>query len=155
MSAYIVDREHITYLVNCARHRGIVKCGNFSWYWNGQRYELPITGDPQRCSEVGQMLWDENFASVTHRYPDADYDELPGPIDTNRIYHHPNTYPHEMPEPIQCLSSIACLEYQSCEHPGWKDSQAYAFLRALEGACISSITTEAKWGWPKRQRQFA
>jgi hypothetical protein len=52
MSAYVVDRNHIRYLVEAAQHIAIKDHSqSFSWYHNGERQELTS----ENASEVGQM----------------------------------------------------------------------------------------------------
>ena len=125
MSAYIVDRNHILYLVEFAvamrEHRG--RC--FRWYHDGEAYELTDFN----ATEVGQMLWDENIASVAHRYRDSIFDGPGRPSDDDLVFLH------RMPDydwsVAQVLQSADCYAYQSCEHPGWGSSNAKAFIDAL------------------------
>ena len=50
-------------------------------------------------------------------------------------------------DPVQVLKAIDCLEYQSCDHPGWKDSEARKFLEALRAKATSQLPGyhEAQW----------
>jgi hypothetical protein len=34
---------------------------------------------------------------------------------------------------VQIIKAVRCLEYQSCEHPGWEESAACRLLRAIIG----------------------
>ena len=60
MSAYIVDRDTIQYLVQSGleaafqHHQG----HKMRWYHEGESHWL----DDRNASDVGQMLWDENIA---------------------------------------------------------------------------------------------
>ncbi len=75
MSAYMVDRETIAYLVNAAlqgRDRGM------SFYDWGNRRRLTL--DDTNADEIGQLLWNENRRSVDARYGVRDDENLPGPI---------------------------------------------------------------------------
>jgi hypothetical protein len=131
MSAFVVGREHIAYLVAAATQggRGVGHCGL-----------IPF----EDSSKVGQMLWDENIASVRYRYPDCT-DELPGPIGETFEYSH--RYQHRRCDPVQTLKAISCLEYQSCEHPGWEDSEARKFCERLRHHAIGQLAgyEEASW----------
>ena len=85
MSAYIVERNHIRFLVASAlyvagrHHHG----DSFRW-WHEGHHELRL----DNATEVGQMLWDECRASVSYRYPSDDRDDLPGPVNADLVYFH-------------------------------------------------------------------
>ena len=53
------------------------------------------------------------------------------------------------PEAIEACKAIDCYEYQSCEHPGWRDSGAKAFCERLRSALIGAMHgyEEAEWHW--------
>lgn len=154
MSAYICDREHIRYLVSAAMSRWLNPSpgDRLAWYWgenNGQSAKL-YAGDYKEAARVGQMLWDENVRSVSYRYPDDKPTELPGPCDDVPLYGDHVAWQGEV-RPVQVLKSISCFEYQSCEHPEWKTSEAFAFCRALESAAIYALDgyDDAAWGAPE------
>lgn len=160
MSAFVVDREHIDLLTRYAL-RGTSK---FQWWqvdedgnFAGWRYldELASGDDPERVSpsQFGQILLSENVKSVSYRYNDegrthyygAEHaaemeptpdEELPGPCD--RYYLAPHVYgdPGYTLSPGELFAAIDTLDYQSCEHPTWMQSEAFALLRSLrEDAC--------------------
>jgi hypothetical protein len=152
MSAYIVDKHHITYLIAAAFSRAILPHGGgFTWYHQGQWHELPA-GDYDRAAEVANLLWRENVASVSARYPNESSATLPGPIakdfviqpsDIRRLF--------ETFDPVQVLKSCDCYEYQSCEHDGWEDSEAHNFIEGLGRRAISALPgyEAAEWGAPE------
>lgn len=103
MSAYVVDKEHVDFLVRA----GLAPQGDhgsssgLGWFdpsvpdgerdyepgammggptametFEAKRRELT----PETADRVGAMLWSENARSVAYRY-DEDYDEIPGPND--------------------------------------------------------------------------
>lgn len=151
MSAYVVTREHIDYLLHAALGGPPWKRGLY--WWHGQSHRLE-GGDDEQAVRVGQMLWDENVRSVSHRYPNADEDfgGLPGPVDERYVYDkHRDPWCMDGTDWVQVLKSIACYEYQSCEHDGWKDSEAYAFCQSLRGKAITMLAgfEDAAWGAPK------
>jgi hypothetical protein len=45
------------------------------------------------------------------------------------------------------LKAISCYEYQSCEHPGWRKSEAHAFCEALRDMAIGCLPgyDDAPW----------
>lgn len=153
MSAYIVDREHIRYLVSMAMHICIANGDTFRWYHNGQSFALN-RGDRDHASSVGQMLWDENIRSIQSCYPDTreNMRNAPGPIGETFIYAHSSDWcPSAKFSAVQVLKACACYEYQSCEHDGWKDSQACAFIHALKELAIRTLPgwDAAEWGAPE------
>lgn len=146
MSAFIVSDHHVTFILQVAVHVSTSGGHSLLWYWGGCHGYL--TGKPEQLDVVGQMLLDENARSVAHRYPTTQGDDLPGsPVGSYK-------YRPGVPSQVirgtwhaQALKAIACLEYQSCEHPGWKASEACAFLRALEGRIVGMLPgyADAKW----------
>lgn len=117
MSAFIVTKKHIDYLVTAAL---------------SAKYMTGI--EP---NEFGALLWTENHKSVNARYNEESaaepyrFTRSPGKVD-----------------PVKALKAIHCLQYQSCEHEGWKQSEACKRLEQLEGEMISALPgyDEAPWG---------
>jgi hypothetical protein len=161
MSAYIVEKAHIDYLVTAA-----LACGSsydrFRWLHKAaveQPKDTHERGEPwgpgcveycksvatelttENATEIGQMLWDENRRSVNHRYND-ERDDVAG-----------YTFQRHMADfnPVQALKSLSCYEYQSCEHPEWKQSSAYAFCETLRRALCGKLAgyEAAEWGAPE------
>lgn len=170
MSAYVVNKEHVDLLVRAAQHAypagqpGSTR--NLSWWrvdengdYAGWREVTPhaehmIDDDYKQYvtpSQLGQMLVDENVASVSHRYPDDDVDagELPGPVDAYYMGPYVYTDPGKDLTPGQVFKAIDCLDYQSCEHPEWRKSEAFAFLAALRKAYCDRVADyeDAPWGF--------
>ncbi len=93
MSAYIVDRSHIAYMVEATVSHAISAQHDLgmSWVWNIDRAKGTYSRAELRCidyealARVGQMLWNENVKSVRFRYPDCT-DDLPGPIGCDYQY---------------------------------------------------------------------
>jgi len=85
------------------------------------------------------MLLRENHRSVQHRYDEGPKAVLADPYAFKR-------YRGKL-DPIQVLKAVSCLEYQSCEGPEWGRSEAFAFLRTLEGWAIHALPgyEEAEW----------
>ena len=76
MSAYMVDREHIVFLVKASisSQLSLYDGGSMSWYHtgehhNGIHHQLRVLESVDRLTEVAQMLWDENLKSINARYP--------------------------------------------------------------------------------------
>lgn len=142
MSAYVVSREHVVYLAKVAEWLTRRKFG-FSYRYNDKRVK------PGPVEDIAQLLWDENIRSVEYRY--GTEDSLPGPVDENYKVGRVSSGPLMGMDYAQAFKSIHCLEYQSCEHPGWEGSQAYALLQAMSGALARVLPgyEEAAWGAPK------
>ena len=131
--------------------------GYLSYYHDGQSHRV----DASNADEVGQMLIDENIASVGARYQDTGITDLPG--GDPMAYLSTYTYPVQflgrgmiqvvtdvrIPTPIEVLKALSCYEYQSCEHDTWEASAAHAFCEALRHVTISRLPgcEAAPWAW--------
>lgn len=131
MSAFIVGTDHIDYLVAAAIQFNI-PYGRI--VWEGQRVEIG------NADAVGAGLLRENIASVMHRYSHRDDVHAPDP-DAYRYR------PFGAIDPVQTIKAVGCLEYQSCEHPEWKDSDAARFCDHLRDVAISRVPgyDDAQW----------
>lgn len=131
MSAFVVNESHIDVLMQFATRFRAYRGSNY-YYWNGESHK--ITRD--NVSELGQKLLDENYKSVNYRYND------------NEI---PDKYVYKVPSrtytPVEILKACACLNYQSCEHPEWEESEAYAILETIKSDAINALPgyEEANW----------
>lgn len=156
MSAYIVERKHIAYLVVAMQSKRIRRYSRaFHWYHNGRGKEL-TPYDDGTALEVAQLLWNENIKSIHGRYPDTvESREYPGADDDYEIRPGDVKNLWDEIDPVQLLKSIHCYEYQSCEHDEWKTSEARAIMRALESEAIQALTgySEAEWGAPKTREE--
>lgn len=161
MSAWIVDKTTIDLLITAglARH---AMAGVMRWRVPPHDQRQPATSDGTRPGElnrttadaVGSMLWAENYASVLHLYPEDEADGLPGPAafaGEETLTYEWEAVPGTL-DPVVVLASIACYEYQSCEHDGWHTSQAHAFCLALKNHMIRQLPgfSDAPWGLEDR-----
>jgi hypothetical protein len=124
-------------------------------FWHPKREERVSVkvGDQESATAVGQMLWDENLASVRHRYGEQDNADLPGPVGEDYEFAFPSaafTFPRF--EPVDVLKAVRCYEYQACEHPGWELSPSWYFCQALTATAVSCLPgyEGATWGAPDR-----
>lgn len=103
----------------------------------------------ETADRIGQMLIDENVESVGCRYEGSDLVNLPGPNTAEWLIPFKFVYTMERLPAIETLKIIACYEYQSCEHDGWKDSEAKCFCNALIKNAIQRLPgyEEAPWEW--------
>jgi len=154
MSAFIVDREVIVYIVQAAASKAINPHGGyFSWFWHQHR-ELRC-GDYDTMAAIGQMLWDENVRNIESLYPDTveDRDIMPTEADDSLEVRQSDFSPfYPEPDAVQLLKSIQFLDYQSSDQKGWKSSNAFAFLAALKERAIMALPEweDAVWGAPAR-----
>lgn len=128
MSAFVVSEKHIDYLVSAAylwtRTQGI----------NG--YER---------DNAARMLEAENRRSVAYRYPSA-AESNPVAI-ADALNARPPVRLTLNVNPVQVLKAIACLEYQSCEHPEWETSTARAWLESLRNQAIANLPGYETAAW--------
>ena len=108
MSAFVVSRIHIHQLVSAI-----------------DQYVSP-TEEP---TALGQMLWDENIASVLHRYEDCTREDMPGPIGETFAYEY--VTPRRTLTPVEVYRIACCYQYQSCEHDEWETSASANLMTTL------------------------
>jgi hypothetical protein len=146
MSAYMVDSHHIHYLLTAAMSRHLNKRpqDGLEWLRCSGECDMLHQGDHAKATKVGQMLWDENRKSIECRYPDD-----PDMPDNDWTYEF-RPWQGEI-DPVQVIKACHCYSYQASEHPGWKESEAHAFIEALEdrAACALPGYDEAAWGAPE------
>lgn len=148
MSAFVVEKAHISAMLRKGlQPRGYT--GPLTWRRNGNQQRLTR----ETANQVGQMLLDENVKSVSYRYPDDSVTDLPGRLNAEWLIPFKLNSPFfRTPTSMECLKLISCYEYQSCEHPDWKESEAYAFCQALRHRAIDSLPgyDEAPWEWTEK-----
>lgn len=159
MSASMLPKTHIDVLVTAGLRYANARRGPLMWFWpdiDAETDRGSWTSAEHReqvrqrrrdltretAGRVGAVLLAENRRSVDHRYDEGEWEEpylfepVPG-----------------WPDPVIVLSAIACYEYQSCEHPGWRTSEAHAFCQALQARAIRLLPgyDEAPWEIADRQ----
>ncbi len=148
MSAYIVNRDHIAYLVEAARQlpSRTLQGGRLSWWWKEEHHALLI-GDYAGEINLGAILWQQNVKSVLARYPGDTMETAPGVVGESYDYIEHKYFPFVQVDPVQALKACACYRYQSCEDDGWEASEAFAIIGAIERAAISALPgyKDAQW----------
>ena len=160
MSAYIVTHEHITLLTGTAMRLDL------RWFAKGpegaQDYQRGEPAGPtaiattkarerradgSSAAEVARMLRMENLRSVAFRYA--------RPIVSRDLPGYTRDARHERWTAEECwaaqsrihsfvvIQAIEGYEYQSCEHPGWRDSESFEFCRTLRNALASELAAGA------------
>lgn len=134
MSAFVVSKTHIDALLTGATLLSRGAFAPFSWYHNDHLREL----HNETASEIGQLLWQENVASVVFRYEEGiNSEEFADYLQSVEAYHF--TQLMGSPDPVIVLKAICCYEYQSCEHPGWATSEAKTFCSELRDLCVHRL----------------
>ena len=120
MSAFVVPHAHIDALVSWAVH-----------------HRVPLFPAPATPASVAAELFEENCRSVDHRYAEVNA----------RDYRYTARAGARELSPVQVLKACNCLEYQSCEHPGWEDSQARANLEVIRAYAVRQLPgyEDADW----------
>jgi hypothetical protein len=146
MSAFVVSKRHLDAIVRWAVQRD--KVYGFE-HGSGMYRHLTF----EDADWLGRMLWAENVTSVEYRYPDTqDGGEYPGPIGflPDEIVGYKldtQTWLNPPVSAVQVLKLCHSLEYQSCEHDGWKTSHAKEWLDAIREAAETEVPgwAEAEW----------
>ena len=130
MSAFIVGNKHINAMLKAAslnRYPG----DGAHYYWNGESYYF--NGNSHI---IGQKLVDENYRSVNYRYTEQEEPEQ----FKSMVLHAEYT-------PVQIIKACDCYNYQSCETPDWRETEAYAIMTALRERAIDMLPgyDEADW----------
>ncbi|HEX9472486.1 MAG TPA: hypothetical protein VF957_23420 [Bradyrhizobium sp.] len=117
MSAFVCGNSHITALAVYAYRHGISK--------------IPV-------ELLGSEFLSENLKSVNHLYAarhgtQLGTFELCGAITFQRF------------SAVQIIKAAECLAYQSCEHPGYETSTAYAITAAIQ---IHALNAFPGWRRP-------
>ena len=151
MSAFIVNKSHINAIIAAGLN---VQHKPFTWYHKGEDGELKhhqLTST--NANEIGQMLLDECVNSVHYRYQDDTIVSLPGRTNAQWLIPFECKPFVKIPTKIVALSIINCYEYQSCEHPEWKDSLAKSFCQALKEITIRELPgyDNAPWEWEDQE----
>src|ERR1017187_1486432 len=104
MSAYIVDRNHILYLLASAVSPVITPHGRLAWFHEGEWSEVH-PGDLERTADVANMLWRENISSVSARYPNESSATLPGPCHENFVI-----VPADLHVPFKAINTMPVIK---------------------------------------------
>lgn len=100
-------------------------------------------------ADIATMFARENARSVEHRYSHL---HAKTPEDYLTESAHESDVPFDKLDacPVeQVMKWVECLDYQSCEHPGWQGSHAKVLLGRMTSAAISKLPgyRMSAWGW--------
>jgi len=119
MSAFVCNKETFVYVANVA------------WKLSG-----PVATKEQVVALVNEMFM-ENCRSVAYRYTEPVSDVV-----------RESAYSMVFIDDISDVDEIVCkeaiselenIDYQSCEHPGWKDSKSHKAIEQLKQLCSTVI----------------
>jgi len=138
MSAYVVSDNHINELVRFIDSRFYYNMG----YLQRVMPELVFLKDDKLFEAIGQELLKENYLSVNYRYKDNE-----AMTKAHKFKYVPNLGKATL-TPVEILKLVNCLDYQSCEHEGWKSSAAYKILSSIKSYAINQLDgyDAAPWG---------
>lgn len=115
-----------------------------AWICSNRHINIVVTAyagiagitDPAELQRLAELLIAENYTSVNYRYNEND---APGPI----------VYRHEVVGPAAAHKAARCLDYQSCEHPSWEDSEAFRVVQAVRQSQLDPGDLPGiPWGFP-------
>ena len=78
--------------------------------------------------EVANELYNENIKSVNYRYDGS-----------QRLSKFKTVGKTKAVKDVELYKLVGCLQYQSCEHDGWKDSESLQMLDKLEKHLLANI----------------
>jgi len=139
MSAELLDHRHINYLVTFATTYDHAPMPTY--YWKGERHNIHMRRD-----EVGQILWDENYRSVNHRYNE----DNGAPEFHTRPLKSPDKF-----DPVQALKAANGYVYQSCESPDYYETEAHAIIQVIKAKAIRNLPGYEEAEWVMRDREPA
>jgi hypothetical protein len=134
MSAMFVSKCDIDLLVSARRvFASAVRIG--------ERYDRADRVNPD---DLGRLLWAENVRSLRHRYP-TDRDDHRA-FDREVLAYAFTAYRDLKPGLIGRLAEF--YEYQTCEHPDWRASDAFFALGELRVELVKLLpgADDAPWG---------
>jgi len=152
MSSYLVEKNHLDFLVNAARDWGICWLSGDEWKTIGQPDK---SGNTMTPDVVGEILRRGNMRGVSERYNGEAPEDLLGPIDGSTLGTYrftPAVYP-DRGHAIAVVKACHCLAYQSCDAEDYDTSEACALLKSIESAAVRKLPgyEDAEWGAPEPQ----
>lgn len=162
MSAYVQDRAHVLSIIRTALEGPAdpreIRPDNV---WHGPRWSAIPTFlladihwsehgkvwrrlDWLNAEEVAGMLYDENVASVRHRY--AEDDEM---IPAVAAFTMSDIKRARRLTATDALCALSGYEYQSCEHPEWSSSESLRVVEALRRCLCDFLARDSDcWSIP-------
>jgi hypothetical protein len=160
MSVYVLDRDHIRYLVSAATRPSIIGLPPLTWVWGidqtaGTYQSSQLRpSDGKEAAQVAQVLREQNIRSVAYYYRRAHGEPLPGLRGGKEFWPFKWWSDLDDPaiEPAQVVKACQAYAYQCCEDPGWNTSEACAFIRALERSAVDRMLDQEEERTGKKLR---
>ena len=132
MSAYMVSDNQIDAMAGYMIRERIRYFVNDAW--------VDVTAS--NAEEIGQILVDENYRSVSARYS-GNTEEYFG-----KAPHYKFKRRNVLPDAITMLKACNCYDYQACETNNWKESVAFKIVEAIKEHAIRRLPgyDDAPWG---------
>jgi hypothetical protein len=133
MSAFMLSKSHIDYMVSAGKLWGVQKDPT---RWKDNSVSQSV------CNEIGAMLWGENERSLQARYGDE-------PSGDASAYRHRFTTAIDA---VQVIKACHCFDYQACESEDYFDTKAAKWVAALKAEAVKHIPgfseayERAEWG---------
>jgi hypothetical protein len=164
MSAYLVSETHVDLLIEYAIATSGSPFHSVQWRsemppddpralageWRelDRNAEVDIAGDGVTLADhAARLLLCENLRSVRYRYPDEDaYPE--GGYDVAAQTHRFTRTGYVLSD-AEAVRACDCIEYQSCEHPDYHESEAWRLLAAIRDHAVDGVVRSAlarEWG---------
>lgn len=144
MSAFVVNVEHLAFIVACADsdfRAGTAYVTGSSLGWFGSEVK-------ERVADMVDILHAENIRSVNFRYREDSPVEAAYP-EWSKVNAKRNAlYATGGRKAVAraALMAISCLEYQSCESPDWSTTNAERLLGRLAIRCAHDAAEEnSEW----------
>lgn len=153
MSAFQVSPTHLAFLVRAwvgtAYHGTLHLPFNLGAPPPSERTPHERQGEDVRIRQVWDLLAAENVKSLNARYPRDPSRGIRGgahPYDRT-LYQRVLAATQPGPDIARVAKALACYEYQSCEHDGWKTSDACHLVGFLRAAYLQKVRgySDAPW----------
>ncbi len=129
MSAFICNQYHINVMLS-----GLPERTQKHIFLNEKTYEFSKVEDMQ---ELGQILVNENYRSVNHRYNEEN---------TPEIFVFQRNLKRYF-KPVEVLKAVHCYQYQSCETDDWENSIAADLCDAITSRVSSRLPGYEDAAW--------
>lgn len=138
MSAFIVSDQHINALLT---YHARSQFGGTSHLWDGESWlEINVYSPQgkQNLTKFGQILVDQNYRSVNHRYESTD--------SPHRYKFVQDQNPLHL-RPVQILKLCQSFDYQACETDDYKTTIAAQIIDNIKNRAIGELAgyESAEW----------
>lgn len=118
MSAFVVNTKHIDALLNWAARQD-----NLYYFWQKTARYFG-----REVEDIGNILLKANYASVNYNYSE----NIKAP---DYVFH----YHKAQFKPVDIIKACNCLDYQSCEVPNWRDTEACRIIETIKDHAITQL----------------